>query len=293
MSMDRKLKRGLADLSKLFSSDGSISPARPAESAFTIQPPPDPFFDSRKPRLINTTFLDSDETLGANDLIQVTNRLKPAFHESFLLSVIPDQSRYEAFANVLPIPPWKNEKDNFAARFHPVDEGLTFGCLSSAQFQDILVPKVASNRIEDFAPSKKTLVVFDSIFPSVPSDNDVTPGHNALELLDHCVFVVQSGLDQLVRTYELIRFCLAKSPALRCSILLVGRGSQVSWELVCEHFNAIASRFLRCDLGFLGWIEGSDAHLNPELLLEESGNGIQSSSKMRLSETLYHPLLNE
>lgn len=287
MKTDKKLKRGLADLSKLFLQGQELPPQEQAKATLAIEPPTDASLDSRLPRLSCTAFLPSGDVFQVMDLIHLLDVFKTVFQEIYLLSVGPAHSGYEVLCDPRSSPWLANGKDRSVIPLRSGGEGIAFGYISSDQFQDILHPKITSSSVPDFATEKKALVIFDSIFPSDPADGLLSSAGGVFELLDHGVFVIPADLDQIMRAYELIRFCLARNQSLRCSILLVGRGAETSWEFVYEHFNTIVSQFLGCDLGFLGWTENGHMRLNSELFLEEGGNMIQLSSKARLAQVLY------
>ncbi len=281
MKTDRKLKRGLADLSKLFLQGERPSPKKQGVAGVSIEPPEECVQDHRPLRFVSTTFLQSSEIFQTTDLINLIGAVKSTFQETYLLSVDPNQTRYENFAHLLPIPPWESVKDDSDIHLYSIDRGMTFGYVSLEQFETAIQPKLASPSFHDFTDSKRALAVFDSVSESI------------LELIDHCVFVVSADSNQLMRAYDQMRYCLGKNQFMRCSVLLTGQGAEALWEFVYERFSEIASKFLGCNLGFLGWMENGKMHLNPELLLEEGTGFAQLPSKIRLGEILHHPVLSE
>ncbi|MBI3999744.1 MAG: hypothetical protein HY351_03935 [Candidatus Omnitrophica bacterium] len=294
MKTDKKLKRGLADLSQLFAESSEPLTKRREVATFTIEvPQDDPSSDLGVPRLICASFLDSGNgCLEPSSLIRLLEILKISFQETFLLSIAPDEMRYDAFARLLPIPA-RHVNEGGPICLHSVADRIAFGHISSPQFEATVQPKMALGYSCDLDFSKKALTVLDlgSTYDSrVPSS---ISGANVLDVLDHGVFVTQPDLNQLQKTYELIKFSLNRNPMLRCSILLTGQNAGNVWELVYERFNGIVSQFLGCDLGFLGWSDAEDFALNPDLLLEESKSARSLSFKSCLTQTFYHSVSSE
>ncbi|MBI4394986.1 MAG: hypothetical protein HY583_02200 [Candidatus Omnitrophica bacterium] len=242
MKLDKRLKRGLADLSPLFADSSGLIPDKRRSATFTIEPPEEdtPLIFTQ---FICASFLNSRGNLEPSDLIRLLEGVKASFQETYLLSVAPMKGHYEAF---------NEAADRIPFKHIPFD-----------QFEAMAQPKMISLPSNYSASSKKAMMVLDS-FPFS------APGTNFLELLDHGIFIVQAGLNQLQSAYELMKFCLMRNPALRCSILLTGSNSKNIWELIYERLSVMASQFLGCDLGFLGWCAGEDFELNSDLLLEES-----------------------
>lgn len=265
MKTDKKLKRGLTDLSILFSGGVALPPQKLKERVSFVEAGGELSSPDRLPRLICSAFIHSPEIFQMVDLFKLLDQVKLQFEKVFLLSLL-------------------NSDDGI--RLQEAANRVTFGQISSSYLEEIYQPRLTARFPHDFSDTRKTLVVFDSVHSSAKGLDSLPLSSCALELLDHCVFVIPVNLDQLVFAYEAIRSCLARHPALRCSILLVGRGAHIMWELVFERFNSILSEFLGYDLGFLGWIEDGVMRLNPELLLVEGDALMQSSSKARLSESL-------
>lgn len=249
-----------------------------------IEPPQDVSFGNHISRLVGVSFLHPSSVLQASDLIRMTEALNPGFDESYLLSINPNQCRYEAFARILALPPWRGARDGDASSLYLIKEQIAFGHFVGTELQSVIQSRITSHPVIDSTCTKKALAVFDySVFPGNPI---FLQRCGAFELIDHFVFVVQTDPGQLECTYELIRSCLAVDHTLRGSILLVGRGAEALWELIYERFSAIVSQFMGCHLGFLGWIENDRMQLNGELLLEGEENPLQLFAKMQLIETL-------
>jgi len=286
MKTDRKLKRGLADLSKLFSEVPEPLTKKQEVQAISIEPPEDVSGENRPPYLIGATVLQSSGIFQPANLIDLADAFKAAFQETYLLTVAPQPAQYEAYVNLLHLSERENFDDAPYIQLHSIGDQMNFGCVSREQFCDIVRPRIANHPLYDFDGSKKALAIFDSAF-----SDPITS--NILELVDHCILITSPDSNQLMQTYHQMRYCLSKNQFMRCSILLTGRGAGTLWELVYERFNEIVSKFLGCDLGFLGWVEHGVMQLNPELLLEEGRNFVQLPSKIRLSKALFDPILAE
>ena len=283
METDRKLKRGLADLSRFFAEDRVLRPPVERSQPLTQIVPTRSVPDNRLPRLICTSFLYSPEIFKSIDLLRLLDQIKVDFEEVFLLSVVPQNGDSEE-SQTHSASTGSSER---ALPLQRMGDRITFGQVSSAELERILQPRVNSHSDYDFSPSRKALVVFDSIFQNRQASHFNQIDRGVLGLLVHCIFVVPVDLEGLMRTYELIRACFAQNPALNGSLLLVGSRAHRTWELVFERLNAIVSDFLGRDLGFMGWVEQGQARLNLEPLMEEGRHVIQQSSKVWLSEALY------
>ena len=245
MNMDKKLKRGLADLSILFSGGTVLPPPAPEKNALVVEAPKEMPFQSSLPRLVCTSFIHSPEIFQMIDLLTLLDHVKLQFEEVFLLSLPADSVQFRKNVNGTP-----------EVRLQRIGDRMAFGQISSDYFEKMRRPGTIPHDAYDFSDSRKALIVFDSVRGENGS------GHLSLnpcvfELLDHCVFVVPVDLNQLVLTYGLIRSCFAWNQALRCFLLLVGYGAQALWEFVFERFNSILSEFLGRDFGFLGWTSKS------------------------------------
>lgn len=294
MKTDKRLKRGLADLSRFFTDSSGLLPGKREASTFTIEPPQgDISVLLDTPQFICASFLDPLRILQPADLIRSLEILKASFQEAFLLSVAPSKMRHDAFARSFPIPDERNMDEGNTIRLHSAADRMTFGRVPFPQFEAMVQPKIASGYLSESTSSKKALVILDSFSVHDSANLFSVLRTDFLEVLDHGIFIAQADLNQLQHTYELIKFCLIRNPTLRCSLLLTGRNAGRMWELVYERLSTIISQFLGCDLGFLGWSEGEDFELNPDLLLEESGNARQLSFKSCLGQILYHPILSE
>ena len=290
MKTDKRLKRGLADLSRFFSGDLQLALKKPENAVLNIEPPSDSSADFHPPRLIFTSFLSASEMIEPAEFIQLTHLMKTAFPEVCLLSLTPNRSRYEGFAQTVPLPAWKEATTTSDLMLHSIGDGITFAYISQTQFQKLFRPEVFPPHAYDVTGPRSALVIFDSLLGQNSTPYFSAFNTSALELMDHCVFIVPPDLNQLQRTYELICACLARNQALRCSLFISGKAAEALWEVVYERFNAIVSKFLACDLGFLGWAEDEQIQLNAEFLTEERKNPAQLPFKASLREMFFLPV---
>ncbi|MBI1977829.1 MAG: hypothetical protein HYS55_03655 [Candidatus Omnitrophica bacterium] len=278
MKTEKKLKRGLADLSHLFGE---------RQRRLVIEPPEEFPLEAAPPNLISTAFFSGSHLLTPQELFQFVEPLRNAFHEVVLLALSPNRDRYQFLEQAFQIPPWEEITSRAEFCLHSLGERFAFGFVSPTQFQKMIHPKWTDEMLVDSDGSRKGIVVFDSLDTKMNFSQN-TP---VLDLIDHCIFILKPEASELISTYELMHFYLAKSQHLRTSILFVGNGAHELAEYAYEEFNGIASRFLGYDLGFLGWLEKDQAQINAELLLEETGSIFQMPLKAALKEMLYPPLV--
>lgn len=274
MKTERKLKRGLVELSRLFlpaggngnrENSGALT-VRPYFSTvaikpkrFTIVPPEETVEPAQPEHLICASMIPLGVPFSAEEQIRLAKALHGIFQTFYFLSLTPAQ----------PEP---------AVRLHSPKEHIIFGFISDSELREVLKPKQADH-LTHSESLKQALVLFDPGFLDNPEDRIFT-------FLDHCVFVLPVDYEQLVLAYQLMQHCLTRNPNLRCSLFLTGKGANTNWDFVYERFCEIVSHFLGCDLGFLGWMEGEEIRLNRDLLLDEAGGAVQPSAKKRLSAFL-------
>ena len=288
MKMEKKLKRGLAELSRLFVPKQALRALQPVAVSLEIEPPAQVPIASHSPQevpaLICASFIRISPWFQTGDFVALLEQTRPVFSGTYLFSVTPTESRYREFQNLFSL----SEKEASVDTLYDVGGGISFGCLGEAEMSELIHPELHVGNGRHFsAPSQKALVVLDSPLAFQPARSPELVDTYVLDLLDHCVFVVEANLNQLTWAYQLIRFCVARNPMARVSLFVVGEKAEEVCDLIYNRFSMMMSRFLGCDLGFLGWASERDMFLNPELLLEEGGNSIQLSSKARLSEMLF------
>ncbi len=91
---------------------------------------------------------------------------------------------------------------------------------------------------------------------------------NLLQILDYVILHVKTdSADSLVSAYQSFRACLEWNPSLHFLLLVDGKASEKISELVYEKFTRIASKFMSHEISFMGWMEGSDLRINEDLFL--------------------------
>ncbi len=288
MKMEKKLKRGLAELSHLFVPKQAFRAIQPVAVSLEIEPPtqvPIANHNTQEiPALICTSFIRISPWFQTGDFVALLEQTQPVFSGTYLFSVTPTESRYREFQNLFSLP----EREAPVDTLYDVGGGISFGCLGEAEMSELTHPQLhVGNGRHVLIPSQKALVILDSPLAFQPARPPEPVDACVLDLLDHCVFVVEANLNQLTWAYQLIRFCFARNPMARASLFVVGEKAEEVCDSIYNRFSMMISRFLGCDLGVLGWASERDMFLNPELLLEEGGNSIQLSSKARLGEMLF------
>ncbi len=271
--MQKKLKRGLADLSNFFSSSGLAAnpapvgkqhvsiPVKPKARLFSIEPPEiEAELLHSKPSLITASILSFSSSFKFPNLIEVTEAVQPNFASVRFVSLTEQEESFESHNR----------------SFH-------YEKMSWHELESMVQPQLQTHYLAPEFSSDKSLLLFDSGFCGFEHDG-LAMQRSLFEFLDHCVFVVEPDTVQLTQVYQAMKTALAKNPDLRFSLFLVGDGAERFSEFIYERFSEIISNFLGRDLGFLGWMENSDICINPDLLKEECDNSFVRYSKLHFSE---------
>ena len=89
-----------------------------------------------------------------------------------------------------------------------------------------------------------------------------------IHMVDQCILMVGGSSDSLRQAYEWLKFSTSEHPKLISSLLICGTHVENHWEFIFEKFHEFVSRFLGYELEFLGWISGQATQMNSDLLLE-------------------------
>ena len=284
MKIEKKLMRGLTDLSPLFSDlkeenrEVVRTPIAPKHSFSIQKPEPEKIEDNGVAQLVCVSLFPAEDLLDVQYEGILLKALSATFEKICFLSVEPSYRRYEALSQSFPIPPWEWAARNESIRCYPLSGSTNFVYIPEAKFESIVELK-PSLYPPEFSEQKKILTVFDSAVIE-------GKGPEVANFLDHGIFVTTASTEHLLRAYEMLRTCSARNRSMRFSILVVGEGAAEMSELVYERFSEIVSQFVGFDLGFLGWIEEGNTRINSDILLQEGGSIAQSTSKIRLSEAL-------
>jgi len=309
MRPEKKLVRGLPELSPFFLTGRNVHHQKEAFSfPKSSSAVPDPIEEPSQ--FICASFVPFTRRFETRDIIRLAGLLRPTFREVFFLCLESTKSRCEMLASSLPIPVWDQLNATREIYLHAISPKFTFAYLPHAEVESIIHPVSAATSPNGFsrllsgaknngegvarkhvAPYRETALAILDMMPTEEFAVDYEAKQRAFQLLDHCIFVVEADLDQLTKAYKWLRDSLTESPAMRCSVLLVGDGAEDLWEFVYERFYEITSQFLAHDLDFLGWMDGVSVKLKSDLLLEASEGMTQRSTRMMLTETIYGPLL--
>lgn len=296
MKTEKKLKRGLAELSHFFAPQETpasiIQPVARASlkiawpvPTYSVIPISKPEHEAI-PELICASFIRLSPFFQTGDFIALLEQTRPVFSQICLLAVSPGDDHFREFKGLFSLSGSEMETGELC----DVGKKMSFGCLKEAEIRELVHPRPFLAR--DHAPksSKKALVVLDSSLAYRPGRPLEPADACVLDVLDHCVFVVETDLNQMAQAYQLMRLCFIRNPMIRLSLFLVGPQAAENSDLVYDRLNLMISRFLSCDLGFLGWADENNMCLNPELLLEEGDNPVRFSLKAHLNEALFPPV---
>ncbi len=291
MKIQKKLKRGLADLSNFFASSGptALPPDLRSEgiedkirdkpvvmgqenrsNLLAIEPPEFLYSEpSLKPSFITGSVLSFSPSFQVSNLIEFTEAVQFYFSGIHFVSLASQENSFE-----------------YAIQ----GQSISYEKISWSQLEPLIQPQMRAHCLPPESATDKTLVIFDSgLYSSI--DSDSTFHRSLFELLDHCVFAVEPDTKQLMQVYQVIKTALSKNPSLHFSLLLAGNGAERFSEFIYERFSEMISRFLDCNLGFLGWMENHEICINPDLLKEEANSAFVRYCKTHLSDLLDRPQL--
>ena len=264
MKTQKKLKRGLADLSNFFADPIPVE-ERNRPGRLSIEPPE--VSDSTellKPSLNTASIFSFSPSFSLAEFTRFTEAIKPAFFDIHYVKVRTGKNSVE----------YKIENN-----------GVHYKKIDRDQLETLIKPQLQTNSNQENASSETALAFFDSgLYASNISHSDIRL--SLLELLDHCIFAM--GRDtKLPQVFEVMKLALSRNPALRYSFLLVGSNAERLSEIIYERFSEIISYHLGRHLGFLGWMEDQRICLNPDLLKEEADSAFVHYSKTHLNHWLY------
>jgi hypothetical protein len=284
--MEKKLKRGLAELSRLFVEEKPFFavPSTPQNvKQLAIERPEVPISESSSEisAFICSSFVHISPRFQTGDFLALLERTHPAFSGAYLISVA-SEARYREFECLFSFP----RKEQFDKTFYEIGHGVSLSFPKETEIYDWAQARVSVSNGSPIRTSKKALVVWETPLTLHPNGCLSAVDTCVLDLLDHCVFVLEADLQQLTQAYHLLRYCVFRNPMIRNSIFLIGEHAAKIYESVYDRLSLMISQFLGCDLGFLGWADERQMFFNPELLLEE-GAGVIQKSNMHLKEMLF------
>jgi len=285
MKPEKKLKRGLPDISPLFAG----MPLSVLDTSERLAPRVDeaaaPAAVLGYPKFICSSFISFTDQFNLPDLIRLINAFQPSFDQLFYMALDPTKARYEALASIFTIPTYE-EVAKQSDIFLQTTDDVTFTYVPAAQCVELIHPQLASQTFLDCDTQRRSLGIIDGDCAR-SSVSSTALERELFYLLDHCILVVEAKASRLTEAYEWLRNSYAQNPNFRCSLLLVGKEAKLLWEFVYERFNALVSEFLIHDLGFLGWLDQDNMRLNVDYLLGEAQGTAQISTKKRLSDAIY------
>ena len=116
------------------------------------------------------------------------------------------------------------------------------------------------------------------------------------QLLDHVILHVSAASpDSILAAYQTLSACLQRDPTLHFSLLIDASPDEEVAAVIFERFAGITSKFLGCEVDFLGWMNDNSIQLNRELLLgpPEIGQAIRAPLKIQLVQLLSEEMLLE
>lgn len=265
MKTQKKLKRGLADLSNFFA-EPIPAEQRSTPGRLSIAPPE--ILDSTellKPSLNTASIFSFSPSFSLSEFTRFTDAIKPTFSDIHYVKVRTGKHSVE----------YQIENN----------KGIHYKRIDRNELETLIKPQMRLNTDQENLSNRKALAVFDSgLYASNLLHSDIRL--SLLELLDHCIFAMSSDT-KLPQVYEVMKMALSRNPALHYSFLLVGNNAERLSEIIYERFSEIVSHHLGHHLGFLGWMEDQKQHLNPDLLTEEADSAFVHYSKKHLNYWLY------
>lgn len=281
MNAQKKLTRGLPDISPLFSDDQKILSKNGTDPRARGVPSLCMAGDGGSPKLICTSLIPFTAQFRVPDLVALIERLLPTFERIFYVTMVPIRSRYEALARVMSLPAWEEVSYRSDVYLQTIDENFAFGCVPARALREIVHPHLACGAVRDLEPPKKSLLLIDQ-FSTEFSQLD----RNHLHVLDHYVLVIEADVNRLTEAYEWLRMSVPEHPGSLYSLLLIGRGAEALWEFIYERFHEMVLRFLGREVGFFGWIENGVVHVYADFLLAEAQWKVQNATKKKLFDAL-------
>lgn len=257
MSTQKKLKRGLADLSNFFAQPLPTEQKSKIGRLAIESPEHSNSESSSKPSLITASVLSFSSLFQASNLIELTEAIKFSFAGIHFVTLTAGKNTFE---------------------YRIESEDINYEKISWSQLEPFIQPQMCVRFLQPESNPHKALAILDS-----------TPHHSLFELLDHCIFVVEPDTKQLMQVYQVMKIALSKNLDLHCSLLLIGNGAERLSEFIYERFSEMISNFLGYDLGFLGWMENREICMNSDLLKEEANSAFVRYSKIHLNHLLDRP----
>ena len=274
MKPERKLKRGLAELSPLFLKQ-AVPPLLRKKKVTIL--PPESVRDTPaiQKSIVFSSFVpvQCDFDFG-RQLDFLDHQLNSVFEKKLFVSVGTSPGWYESVAAYIALPAWKEMLREDCIKIHEISPKTVFAFVPASKISNCSKIVLSAHH----EPRSSAFVLFDSesIFHAFPRVK-------ILNLLDHVVFVLPPSGEALIEAYQKFQMCLAENRHLRFSILVNGDHAEDLCEFIFDEFSNIVSQFKGCDFSLLGWMEQGRCELN-SVIFQETEEDI--SSKLYLSQEL-------
>lgn len=266
MADDKKLKRGLSDVSPdYFSLTGAAPlpsnqnvPVMVTSSMLTRKT-----LDSAGIRCMSILpFRSADQLLRHQSLII---ELKKSLGELYFASIGTGVRRtlQNGHSNVRQVA-LSVEQIQEALHLEPVEKKLQNSAVERSENMTIFIDPVSI-----FQHEKNLLQILDCIILHVKTDSS----------------------ESLIEAYQSFRACLEWNPSLRFLLLVDGKSAEKNSELVYEKFTQIASKFMSHEISFMGWIDEGNLRITEDLFLDGLNPvSLWQPSKAVLAKMLRHDL---
>jgi hypothetical protein len=268
MAEERRLKRGLGDVSPLWFSRQSPLPAvaraMPSTHETQSEEPPS-LWSAPGMSLAILPLLSWNQLLSHADFV---GRLRSVFSDLHVLELAGKVSK------------------------EPLGPGLHRFIISSQQVGEILDPASDSDNgayKRGEGPTRMCCLI--------GPEGLLAQGSGFFELLAALILHVRTdSVESVLAAYQAAATCARMNPEVILLLMVEGKDAEVLAEALYERFASISSRFLAQGITLLGWIDGQQVCMNEEALTETNIFSVGHSLKRRLwqflqSETLLQPSL--
>jgi hypothetical protein len=290
MKTEKKLKRGLPDLSSLFL--GEPQKLRCVDVVDIKKE----CLDAASPKLFSPTshiicvsVVQVGNSPSAQQLTKIAFQLRPTFEENIILSMGGSEKHRKEWTELIDVGEPVMFSQSYGIQIHTINANVRYSSISASQYRDICHPRRGLESLTVNFEEKPTLIFLDGPLSLSLIDSAFWEVERAsVQILDHVILMVEGNVDSLKKAYEWLRVFSPENPKMMCSLLVYGKQAEHLWELTYEKLYQMASKFLGQGLGFFGWAGDKDLHLNPDILLDYTKNPIQSYSKKRIWNILLH-----
>jgi hypothetical protein len=284
MAVERRLKRGLPDISPFFQRGAQTKPVPKLRETTSA-----PRVSSRAWNVVDLAcvgLVSFSPHFRMIEQIRLAEALQGTIEDVFVLLLDPDRVQCAEFERYVAPSAQKSLASNEHIRFSTPAPHIGLGLVPDQAWQEMMRPgafQVPSPSTSG-AQGKKSLALIDASHLRADALKQV----KVVQLLNEWILVVTPELDSIQEAYQWLSESFAHNPKLSASLLLAGTGARRDWEFVYERFYTMVSEFLSRDLGFLGWMEHGLGHFNPDFLNRESRGPVQAATQHKLTEVFAH-----